>query len=150
MELRKIPTYQAGAIQAEAHRKLQKICDQILQPYGITKMQWLIIGAVLDAQKKGVRLSDLSEKLGTTMSYLTNSVNLLESKGILKRRDDASDTRSKLIFVSKDFVPKCDEIEKTLREGLRTTIYASINPKEFQTYIKVMSELASVEIDSKK
>jgi len=148
MELSKITTYQAGATQAYMHRKLQKVCDIILRPYGITKMQWLIIGHVLDSGTRGVRVSDLAETLGTTMSYLTNSINLLESRGILERQDNASDTRSRLIVVSKAYVPKCQEIEATLRDGLRKTIYAKIEPKEFAIYIKVMEELAAVEIQN--
>ena len=142
-----LTTYQAGATQAFMHRKLQKICDVILEPYGITKMQWLIIGAVLDAGEKGIRLSDLAEKLGTTKSYLTNTVNLLESRGILKRRGHASDTRAKLICVEDNYVQTCTEIEKTLRAGLRKTIYAKVDPKEFEIYLRVMDELAAVEID---
>lgn len=146
IDLSKITTYQAGATQAYMHRKLQKICDVILKPYGITKMQWLIIGHVLDAQKDGVRISDLAEKLGTTMSYLTNSVNLLESRGILERRDNSSDTRSRLIVVSQEYAPICKEIEATLRDGLRKTIYAKVDPKEFGVYIKVMNQLAAVDL----
>lgn len=145
MDLSKLTTYQAGATQAYMHRKLQKICDILLRPYGITKMQWLIIGHVLDSGKKGVRISDLAEKLGTTMSYLTTSINLLESRAILERRDNASDTRSRLVVVSRDYVPTCAEIENTLREGLRKTIYAKVDPSEFAVYIKVMEELAAVD-----
>lgn len=148
IDLSKLTTYQAGATQANMHRKLQKVCDIILRPYGITKMQWMIIGYVLDAKKDGMRVSDLAEKLGTTMAYLTNSINLLESRDILKRTDNAADSRSKLIVVTDSYAPTCKEIENTLRAGLRKTIYAKIDPVEFSIYIKVMSELASVEIDN--
>lgn len=150
IDLSKITTYQSGATQAFVHRELQKICDEILRPYKITKMQWLIIGNVLDTQKKGIRVSDLAEKLGTTISFLTTSVNLLESRGILKRLDNVSDTRSKLIVVNKHYVPRCQEIEATLRGGLRNTIYSEINPTEFRIYIKVLTELAHVNYNSMK
>lgn len=146
INLATITTYQAGAAQAFAHRKLQKICDDILRPFNITKMQWLIIGNVLDTQKEGIRVSDLAEKLGTTMGYLTNSINLLESRGILLRQNNTADTRSKLIVVTDSFVPECKKIEATLRAGLRKTIYANIDPREFRTYIKVLNELALVEL----
>ncbi|MEP7204718.1 MAG: MarR family transcriptional regulator [Candidatus Saccharibacteria bacterium] len=144
IDLSKITTYQSGATQALVHREIQKICDDILRPYKITKMQWLIIGNVLDAQKKGIRISDLAEKLGTTISFLTTSINLLEARNILKRFDNVSDTRSKLIVVNKQYVPKCQEIETTLRSGLRNTIYGNVDPTEFRIYIKVLMELAHV------
>ena len=147
MDLSKITTYQAGVIQASANRKLQKITDTILLQYGLTKMQWFIIGTVLDAGSKGIRLSELSERLGTTMSYLTNTVNILESRRILDRKSNEEDTRSKIITVNASYASKCNEIEKTLRDGMRGSIYSQIDPVDFKTYIKVMDELASIDLD---
>lgn len=149
--LTNITTYHAGATQAYVNRNLQKVCDVILKPFGITKMQWLIIGNVLDGGKDGVRISDLAERLGTNMPYLTNAINLLESRGILTRTEHTSDNRSKLIVVRDDFAAKCPEIEAALRDGLRKTIYANIDPVEFSIYIKVQEQLARAnEIKDKK
>jgi DNA-binding MarR family transcriptional regulator len=141
-DLSKITTYQAGVMQASMHRKLQKYCDRVLKPHGLTKMQWLIIGTVLDAGKEGVRLTELSEKLNTTMSYITNAVNLLESRKILSRQDSSIDSRSKLISIDKTFAPKCAEIERRLRDALRSSIYAHVDPDEFRTYMKVLYQLS--------
>lgn len=150
MDLSKVTTYQAGASQAHMNRKLQKACDIILKPYGMTKMQWFVIGHVLDAGQDGIRISDLAEKLGTTMSYLTTSVNYLESRGILDRRDHSSDTRSRLVVINDGYRPICQEIETTLRDGLRKTIYATVSPKDFVIYIKVMNLLSAVDLDDNK
>ncbi len=144
-DLSKITTYQAGVKQASMNRILQKHCDDILMPYGITKMQWLIIGTVFDSGTKGIRLTELSESLNTTMSYITNAVNLLESKKMLARKENSADSRSKLISINKTFAPKCVQIEKTLREALRSSIYSQINPAEFRIYMKVMYQLAYVD-----
>lgn len=143
--LRQITTYQAGIAQAAAHRTLQKYCDQILKPYGITKMQWLIIGTVHDSGPDGIRISNLAQMLGTTMPYMTTSVNLLELKNILTRTSNKQDSRSKLVTVSSDFAAQCDEIETTLRNSLRKTIYADIDPKEFHVYMKVLFQLREIE-----
>ena len=142
--LSSITTYQAGVAQAAMHRALQKRCDEILKPFGITKMQWLIIGTVLDAGPGGMRLSDLAGMLDTTLSYLTNTINLLESRGFVVRTDHGSDSRAKLITVSPEFSAQCAHIEATLRDGLRQTIYANVNQKDFQTYMKVLYQLKDV------
>ncbi|MDQ3065151.1 MAG: MarR family transcriptional regulator [bacterium] len=141
----KITTYQAGTVQAYVNRLLQKQCDEILAPFGISKMQWMIIGNILDAGKNGIRVSDLVDILGTTMPYLTTNINLLQSKGYLQRLENLEDSRSKLISINPSFVKQCHKMETALREGLRTSIYAKIDPEEFQTYIKVMYQLKSVE-----
>lgn len=142
MDIHNLTTYHAGATQAYLNRKLQKLCDEILEPFGITKMQWLIIGCVHEAGPSGIRLSDLADKLGTSMPYLTNAVNTLEARNILLRKDDKRDTRSKPITVTKRYAKSVEQIENTLRDGLRQTIYAKIDPKEFQIYLKVMEDLA--------
>lgn len=142
--LTSITTYQAGVGQASAHRNLQRICDEILRPFNITKMQWLIIGATLAAGKSGMRLTDLANELGTTMSYITREVNLLAAKGILVRSGHTVDHRSKLIFVANSYIKECSKIEATLRKGLRKSIYSDIDPTEFRVYLKVLFQLGQV------
>ncbi len=148
IKLDSITTYQAGVVQASINRILQKHSDGILKPYGITKMQWLIIGTVLDGGDAGVRLTDLSRQLDTTLSYSTTAVNLLESKRILARKENKRDSRSKLISINNSFLPQCKIIEDTMRESLRKTIYSYIEPDEFRIYIKVMYQLAHVDMNN--
>lgn len=69
---------------------------------------------------------------------MTNSTRTLEKHGIVERHNNADDSRSKLIVLSKKFAPQCDEIEAALREGLRASIYKNIDPGEFRIYIKVL------------
>lgn len=148
-ELAKVTTYQAGVMQAASHRTLQRHCDEILKDYGITKMQWLIIGTVLDSGEDCIRITDLAEKLGTNLSYMTNTINLLETKNILLRKVHGTDSRAKLVCVEPAFREKCQEIEETLRTGLRNSIYANISPDEFRVYMKVMYQLADTGLQPK-
>lgn len=137
-------TYNAGVMQASAHRSLQKNCDALLKPYGITKAQWLLIGTVLDNSKHGIRVSDLAVKLDTTLAYLTNTINLLESKDILVRTPNKEDSRAKAVTVHPKFFLRCPEIETALREGLRKLVYAKISYEDFNTYMKVLSQLSAI------
>lgn len=148
-DLSQITTYQAGVLQAKMHRTLQKQCDLILNTYDLSKMHWLIIGTVLDSGKEGIRLTELAELLGTTMSYITSAINLLEVKGILSRKDDDTDNRSKFISINTKYIPQCLEIETTLRKGLRKAIYKSISPADFKIYMKVLYQLTNVSSDKK-
>lgn len=145
IDLASITTCQAGVMQASINRILQKHSDEILKPYGVTKMQWLIIGTVLDGGDAGVRLTDLAKQLDTTLSYITTAVNLLESKGILARKENQQDSRSKLISINEFFLPQCAVIEATMRKALRKSIYSYIDPNEFRIYLKVMYQLARVD-----
>ena len=143
-DLSGITTYQAGIMQSSVHRLLQKHCDEILKPYGISKMQWLIIGTVLDAGDMGIRLTDLAKITGTTLAYLTTAVNTLELKDMLRRVNNQDDNRSKIIRVDPLFAPRCAEIEHMMRDKLRKSIYAEVSLGDFRTYMKVLYQLSNV------
>lgn len=145
MDIHKITTYQAGIMQAAMHRKLQRFSDEVLKPYGITKNHWLIIGIVRDHKTDGVRITEIAELLGTTMSYMTNTVNLLESRNILTRDLDTKDSRSRIVKVHPSFDSQCDNIEIELRERLRDKVYAHVTEEEFAAYVKVIAKLSKVD-----
>ena len=143
-DLHNITTYQAGVMQSAAHRALQKYCDDILQPYGLTKIQWLLIGTVLDNGDSGIRPTDLANQLGTTSSWLATALKPLVARKVIRREQHSKDSRSKLIFIHPDFAPDCAEIERAVRDGLRRTIYAHITPLEFRIYLKVLYQLSQI------
>jgi len=131
-------------MQAHVDRLLQRTCDDILRPYGITKVQWFIVGAALDAGERGIRITDLASLLGTTLAFLTTSVNVLALKNILTRIENKSDNRSKFITVDPHFKPQCAKIEAALRDGLRASIYAHVGVEDFHTYMKVLYQLNTI------
>lgn len=141
----KYTTYQVGALQSAAHRALRKHKDACLQDYGITGMQWYIIGTVLDAGRKGMRITDLAQFMGTTMAFMTNTVNLLESKGMLVRSTNDDDSRSRMIKVAPKFKPQCKKIEADLRQKLRNSMYANLTIEDLNTYIKVLSRFSELD-----
>ena len=56
MDASTVTTYQAALLQAQAHRSLNVMKNNILKPYGISIMQWVVLGAVFDAGGKGICL----------------------------------------------------------------------------------------------
>jgi len=146
-DLESVTTYYVGRLEASAHRSIRVFKDKTLSKYDITGMQWLVIGSVLDSGTLGMRITDLSNQLGTTLGFMTNTVNLLVSKKMLARIDNIHDNRSKIVTVTKKFKPLCRVIEKELRQELRKSIYSRLSPEELKTYIKDLQALT--EIDTK-
>lgn len=142
--LSSLSTYEAGALQAAAHRNLQKYSDNVLDSFGITKMQWLIIGIVVDAKDGYVREADLAESLGTTMPYMTEAVNHLVTKSILHKDSENRTGSSQKIYVESSFAPKIMQIENTFRDSLRSTIYVGVSSQDLRTYMKVLYRLSKV------
>jgi DNA-binding MarR family transcriptional regulator len=143
IDLSMLTTYQAGIVQASAHRNLQKTCDDILKQFDITTMQWLLLGTIHTAKGESLRLTDVASMTGTGLPYITNTLNDLEAKGIITRRVNRLDSRSKIIVLSDSFAEKFNHIERTLRAHLRERLYENISDTDFKAYVKVLYQLAN-------
>lgn len=144
LELSNVTTYQSGVVQSAAFRNLKKHTDDCLREHGLTTMQWFIIGTVYDAGDNGIRITELAKLVGTTLGFLTNSINLLESKGMLIRAGDDKDSRAKLVYVSASYRKTCKQIEDDLRAKLRLSIYSKVTPAELRVYVNVLYKFANL------
>lgn len=142
INLATITTYESGVVQSTAYRVLGKRVTEILKKHDISMMQWFVLGTIYSAGTGGIRLTDLAKKVDTGLPFLTNLINLLETKKMVYRVSNADDSRSKFVVVTPDFSRKCKTIEADLRGGLRKSLYRHIDPKDLQTYIKVLYQIA--------
>lgn len=138
INLRDFKTYHVGALESAAHRSMRQYKDALLSTYGISGMEWYVIGAVADAGPEGKRITELAKLLGTTMGFLTKTVNILEIKGAVRRVANAKDARSNYIVLDESYLKTCNEIEEQLRIELRKAVYDKLTPQELATYIKVL------------
>lgn len=137
-DIEAVTTYQSGVVQARAWRTIKRLTDDWLKVHGITTAQWVVIGMVYDSGKKGIRITDLAKQTDTTLSFLTHTVNLLESKSILTRIEHISDSRAKMVRVADGYVKTCKQIESELRDKLAETLYSKVSRSDLQTYVKVL------------
>jgi len=144
-DIGQITTYQSGIAQASAHRVINRVVTDYLLRYGLTSMQWFILGFIYDAGNQGIRMSDLMRKVHTTLPYITNTVALLESKGMINKIGHEGDSRIKLVSVDSSYVTTVQEIEEGLREHLRSTLYKDdgISRQELQDYISVLYKIVN-------
>ena len=143
IDISQIATYQSGIVQASAHRIINRVVSDYLLKHGLTAMQWFAIGAVYDAGSKGIRMSDLTRKLSTTLPYVTNMVSLLESKGMVRKVTHAGDSRIKLVSIAPKYKRTVESIERELRDHMRDNLYDvdGISRDELQTYITVLYKI---------
>ncbi len=137
-----ITTYQSGVVQASAYRTVRKFTADALKPYKLTCMQWFLIGLVCDTGALGIRITDLSKKLDTTLAYTTGAVNALESRGIIQKKTDKNDGRTKLVVINPSYTGKCLEIEAYLRGSLRKLFYDKVSAEEMATYVTTLFKIA--------
>ncbi len=144
MDLSKITTYQAGVAQSATYRNLNKLFSTMLKSHDLTSMQWFVLGTIYDSGTDGIQLTQLSTKLQTGLPFITNTINLLESKGMVERRSSQTDSRSKRVYITTKFIPVCRKIEDDLREKMRKSVYNDISPEDLRVYIKVLYQLSQL------
>ncbi len=140
-----ITTYESGVVQSSAYRVLSKHVTEILKKHDVSMMQWFVLGTIYSAGTGGIRLTDLAKKVDTGLPFLTNLINLLETKGMVHRVSNLDDSRSKFVVVTPDFSRKCRTIEADLREGMRKSLYKDILPGDLAIYVKVLYQLAAID-----
>ncbi len=142
MDLKAVTTYQALVYQSRANRTVKAFIQQTLREHNLTMMQWSVLGFVKDAGKEGIRISDLAEKIDSSLAFITNSVNALEEKGMVYRIGHETDNRAKLVCVTPKYRLRLDQIEEELRVQLSTWFAKYIDKKELETHFKVLKDLA--------
>jgi len=142
-DLTGLPTYQAGVAQSSAYRVLMKFTDDAVKEYGITSMQWFMIGIIYDSANVGVTVTQLSKLLDTNVPYVTNTLNLLASKDIIVRTSGEDDSRRKTVTIHPEFIDNVQLIEKDLRQKMQQVLYADITSRELLTYIKVLYKISA-------
>jgi DNA-binding MarR family transcriptional regulator len=145
-DISQITTYESGVVQSAAHRLTMKIKSDFLSQYGLTTMQWFIIGFAYDAGKTGIRLNSLMKYLDTTMPFITNLVNALELKGIIQKTSDTTDSRIKIARLNPSYKQEVEEIEAGLRAKLREELYThdGITRDELNNYISVIYKISQI------
>lgn len=143
--LRELKTYQVGAFEAAAHRALRQHKDALLKSYGLTGVEWYMVGTVADAGSIGIRTTDLAEALGTTQGFLTKTITLLEAKGYVYKKANAEDARSNFICINEKKRMMIEEIEVALRTKLRQSIYGKVSPEELLTYVNVIQKFSQLQ-----
>lgn len=144
MNIRNITTYQSGVAQSSAYRNLNKLFSKMLKEHGLTCMQWFVVGTIYDAGKQGIMLTHLSEKLQTGLPFITNTINLLESKGIVERKSSPLDSRAKCVSIMPGYTAECEQIELDLRAKMRSSVYSDVSAKDLRIYIKVLYQLSNI------
>lgn len=142
--LASVTTYQSGVAQASAFRVVKHHTAHFLKDYNLTCMQWFTIGTILDAGSEGIRISDLARELDTTLAYMTNTINLLESRDIILKRSHQYDARTKIVSVNPTYRATCKRIEMALRQHLRDILYQNIDHDELKTYVSVLYKLSKL------
>lgn len=133
-------TYQAGQLQAKAHRALYSFISNRLTAYGLSLTEWAALGLIYE--RKAQRPSELADELGVKRPVATGIVNSLAHKGLVERTTHAVDNRVQVLTCLAAGQQLLDTAEQSLRKDMRAFL-SDITIPELTTYLKVLAKLAA-------
>lgn len=80
--------------------------SQMQREAGIAHFDYVVMSALSGAPERTLRMSDLAQYAGSTLSRLSNVVIRLEKRGWVRRRPDPSDGRATLATLTDDGMDK--------------------------------------------
>jgi MarR family transcriptional regulator, transcriptional regulator for hemolysin len=74
------------------------VYDHFMQPYGLTRAQWRVLGALF--RKDGLTQRELCDRLELGAVTLSGLIDRLEAQGWAQRREDPKDRRVKRVWLT--------------------------------------------------
>lgn len=109
---------------AKAAQRANQISKSRLEPYGVTPVQYALLFQLWE--KDGQTSNELGKRLLLDSATITGIIDRLEQNGLIERRTDANDRRTKLIFLTekgktleKPLKRQMDEMNEEVLSGLR-------------------------------
>jgi DNA-binding MarR family transcriptional regulator len=81
-----------------ALRNLDQIYGQVVEPLGLTVIEWYILRALYD--QDGQHASELARAVGRAATSFTPILDKLQDKGLIERRPDPADRRAVRIYLT--------------------------------------------------
>lgn len=150
LSLPKTTTYATGLLQTKAYRVLKQRSAEALKPYGLTSLDWALLGALHDLPE-GLRLNQASEVLGVEASMVSIVIESLEQDKYLSVTRSHSDRRVKIIPLTEHGKKSIPIIEQHLRTHLRPLL-AGASKLDVLAYLRVLRTIVEQDdaLSSKK
>ena len=104
-------------IMAKSYQKLQGEFKKLLEPYGLTTLQFLTIALL--SKEQDLSAADICERLLIDKSTLSGVLERLEEKGLIVKRPDQNDRRALSISMSEsglNIAGQLSQIPETINE----------------------------------
>ena len=120
--------------------EIDKISNPILEPYGLTNSQYKILKYLLVSPPKSVKQVDIERYFSMTNPTVTGLVQKLEKKGMIERKVNPQDSRSKLLCPTQKTLEMRDLLV-SLGEELEGKLTQVLSSKEKQELMKLLKKL---------
>lgn len=128
-----------GALLARTSRQWRRAADQRLQPFDLTEATWLPLVHIARAATPP-RQKDLAASLSLDGSSVVRLLDNLETAGLIKRREEATDRRAKAIFLTARGRAIADKVEVAAQQVRRDAL-AGLSDRDIETAYRVLTHI---------
>jgi MarR family transcriptional regulator, organic hydroperoxide resistance regulator len=127
-----------------ALRNLDQVFGRIVQPLGLTIIEWYILRALYE--RDGQHASELARAVGRAATSFTPNLDKLQEKGLIERRPDPSDRRAVHIYLTRQAEQYREDILESA-ERIDQQLAKMFDDREFETFQRVLLELQSTDTE---
>ena len=128
-----------GALLAQTARQWRRAADQRLQPFDLTEATWLPLVRIARAAAP-MRQKDLAASLSLDGSSVVRLLDNLETAGLIRRQEEASDRRAKAIVLTARGRAVADQVEAVARR-VREDALAGLSDADIATAFRVLDHV---------
>lgn len=113
--------------------------DRRLKPEGVTQGTWFVL-AYLELGGEGMAQKDLAKFIGIEGPTLVGHLDRLEKQGLVERREDASDRRSRTVHLTSAAGPLWEKIS-AIASQMRSELLAGVSRNDLATCARVFEQI---------
>lgn len=127
-----------------ALRNLDQIYGQVVEPLGLTVIEWYILRALYS--QDGQHASELARAVGRAATSFTPILDKLQHKDLIERRPDPADRRAVRIFLTSKATKSRQQVLATA-DQIDARIQELVPNADFKAFQQVLSTLQSLSIE---
>ena len=127
----------------ETHKRLTRALNAELEAeHGLSLSAVELLGRLSAAENQILRLTDLAERAGLSLSRVSRIVDTLEARGLVERRRCPEDRRARNAGLTAAGAELLEAAQATHFDGVQTSFFAQIEPAEMAALAAVFGRLA--------
>lgn len=115
--------------------------DRRLAAFGLTESRWMTL-LHLSRLPEPATQRELAESIGVQGPTLVRTLDRLEAEGLVERRTEAADRRTKSVHLSAAAAPVLQQIE-AVTAAVRAEIFSGVAEDDVATCVRVFEQLAA-------
>ena len=130
----------AGHLVRDAHRAFQRLLEQRIAPYGVTRGQWYFLRALWT--EDGLSQRELSQRVGMMEPTTVIALQSMERAGLVRRERSTSDKRRAQVWLT----PKAKKLKNRLLPVARHITMQSrvgVSQREFGVFRDVIAQMTA-------